>query len=159
MTTEEAQEEQAGSTKATLTEDRFAAPDLALQYMAGFADRARAGVPIKLVLSGSIISGIVCGGEEFFEWAAERHRSAQDTLDPEMTELSEWFAKTFFDAPATEYRERRESLDENSEPDDTKNCYIHLRDAVVVNGPHVTQLGFTRVLLSQVAAWTIGRIS
>lgn len=149
-----------GQPELTKTADWFTTPDFELQAMAACANRTGTGIPIRLVLSGSIISGTICSGEDYFRWVSEQVTSNLDTADEATRQLSEMIAATFFDIPADNYRKQREAQAENVDAtDDLQIAFIHLRDAAGVNGPHVRELGFTRVMLSQVAAWSIGRIS
>ena len=141
--------------KLMTTDDWSAHPDITLQQMSDFANQARAGLPITLFLSGTIISGIVVSAEEFYEWADESQRDkVSGSTDPTLKQLTEKYSQLIFGNPAAEHKERRES---EAETDIELTRHIHLKDArVVIPGIAPAPIGFVRVLLAHVSAWTLG---
>lgn len=141
--------------KLTTTDDWSAHPDVSLQEMSDFANRARTGLPITLFLSGTIISGLVVSAEEFYEWADESQRqTASNSTDATLKEVTETYSQLFFANPAADHRNRRES---GADTDFELARHIHLKDAKVVTpGIAPMPVGFVRVLLAHVSAWTLG---
>ncbi|QTJ67949.1 hypothetical protein HYG77_21755 [Rhodococcus sp. ZPP] len=141
--------------KLMATDDWSAHPDTTLQHMADFANRARTGLPVILFLNGTIISGIVSAAEEFYEWANEsQHQAVANSTNADNKEATERYSNYFFGTPAAEHKERRES-----EADTHYEIarHIHLKDAKVVTpGIAPMPVGFVRVLLAHVGAWTLG---
>jgi hypothetical protein len=58
----------------TYTSDWHGAPDAVLAEMADFADGAKAGVGVTLVIPGGVLSGTIESAQEFFARIAEPFR-------------------------------------------------------------------------------------
>lgn len=145
------------------TADWYGAPDTRLQWMADFADSLDVGIGITLVVPGGTISGAVISGQEFFKRTAEMFRE-QACPDDNPDSIGEQLAKSFFDFAAEQMdqnvKEMSEAFDkgERDEPRWPMVRQIHLQDArFSVPGQNHISLGYTRVLLSQVIAWSCGQ--
>ncbi|MFZ2178240.1 MAG: hypothetical protein WAW17_30295 [Rhodococcus sp. (in: high G+C Gram-positive bacteria)] len=151
----DAETEVADYPKLMVTDDWSAHPDTTLQNLSDVANRARTGLPVVLFLSGTIISGVVAAAEEFYEWANDmEHRAAANSTDPIDKEATEKYSDHFFGVPAAEHKERRQS---GTETHFEIARHIHLKDAKVATpGIEPMPVGFVRVLLAHVSAWTLG---
>ncbi|WP_148222517.1 hypothetical protein [Rhodococcus opacus] len=156
-TTVDAKSAGADYPKLTTTDDWSAHPDVSLQQMSEFANRARAGVGVVLFLSGTIMSGVVSSAEEFYEWANERQREFRPGTSDETMKAAELYSDLFFGKMAADHKGRRES---DVETNYELTRHIHLKEAkVIIPGGTPMPVGFTRVLLAHVSAWTLGNIS
>ncbi|MDJ0010369.1 hypothetical protein, partial [Gordonia alkanivorans] len=143
------------------TTDWFTAPDIHLQGFADFANRARAGFGITLFTAAGTIVGTVIAAEEFFFALAKLQREgAQDIEDEGIRGVAESMARTNFELPAEQLREARENSDDEDDAaivnQEQLTRHIHLQGAVIFQGPTRHDVGFMRVQLSQVVAWTLG---
>lgn len=143
------------------TADWYGAPDTRLQWMSDTADACEAGIGITLVVPGGVLSGTVVSAPEFFKQTAEKFRSG---IGAEKQRIGNQLAESFFDAAAEmaekEIEETNEAFrkGERSEPRWPMVRYIHLKDArMSAPGQNNIKLDYTRVLLSQVAAWSMGQ--
>jgi hypothetical protein len=152
----------------TSTYDWHASPDVALQRMADWAERVKQGISLTLITEGGLISGVVIPPQDFYRGASEEFmKIIADNEGPDHEEFARQFvdihfaeraryidrdlakeeeALKFGDAPATDYVDRL-----------IMTRYIHLKGAYY-HAPNQTSitLGFTRVLLSKVSAWSVG---
>ena len=155
----------------THTSDWHSSPDYHLQWLADHADRWGNGIALTLVVSGGLISGTVESKHAYLRGSAEKIREFDDDGDENIQKAIESFAKDMFDGPAQiaedQQREALEALKDLKDGEDTTPStvertlmyrQIHLSDAWFVPGgaPSIS-LGHTRVLLSQVSAWSVGR--
>jgi hypothetical protein len=136
------------------TSDWYRVPDPALQDIASRAMDEGQGVWVTLVVSGALIGGLVESGREFFTSITQQHHDGQelaDLFDPAASsppELIRWERQR--------ERETFESYDSTA-PSSKLLRYLHLRDAIyAVPGQLAISLGHTRILLSQVSAWSVG---
>ncbi|MCX2756601.1 MULTISPECIES: hypothetical protein [unclassified Gordonia (in: high G+C Gram-positive bacteria)] len=148
-------------TDLQLTADWFAAPDIHLQGFAALANRARAGFGITLFTAAGTIAGTVIAAEDFFFALAELQREGtQDIEDEGLRKVAESMTRTNFEFPAERMREARENDDESDDAaiinQEQLTSFIHLQDAVIFHGPTRHDVGFMRVQLSHVVAWTLG---
>jgi hypothetical protein len=155
----------------THTRDWHSSPDYHLQWLADHADRWGTGIALTLVVSGGLISGTVESRHAYLRGSAETIREFDDEGDENVEKLIELFATDMFEAPAQiaedQQREAVEKLKDLKEGEDTTPStverivmyrHIHLRDAYwIPGGAPAIPLGHTRVLLSQVSAWSVGR--
>ena len=145
------------------TRDWFAAPDHRLQWMADTADSVEVGIGITLVVPGGVISGSIISGQKFFKDTAEAFRVVAS--DDEQEGVREQLAQSFFDFAAEaidkDVNDTRAAFEkgDRDEPRWPAVRQIHLEDArFSVPGQQFNfPLGYTRVLLSQVIAWTCGQ--
>ncbi|RMB70610.1 hypothetical protein AYK61_25475 [Rhodococcus sp. SBT000017] len=142
----------------TNVDDWSTHPDFTLQLMANFANRARAGLGLTLVLSGTVMSGVVVSVEDFYQWGSDRQTEDIDGSDDSQQKVRAMFAEAFFDTQVAEHRRARET-GEITDPQRTR--HIHLKDAKVFTPGqvHGIELGWTRVLLAHVNAWTVGTLN
>lgn len=145
----------------THTRDWFGAPDPRLQWMADMADTTTAGIGITLVIAGGVLSGTVISGPEFFKKSGEQFRSGFDEEDA--NEIGEQLAESFYDIPVDQMKAEIKELSaafekgERSEPRWPLVRHIHLQEArLSIPGQGHMELNYTRVLLSQVIAWSTG---
>ncbi|MED5802857.1 hypothetical protein VX037_17660 [Gordonia sp. Z-3] len=145
------------------TADWFAEPDPSLQSIADFANRARAGFGITLLTAAGAISGSVIAREDFYAGLAHLFRaSAEEVEDKAKREVSLSTADLFFGTPAQQMREERENDDSKDDValinQEQLTRFIHLENAFILQGPTRHNLGFFRVQLSHVSAWTLGTL-
>jgi histone acetyltransferase (RNA polymerase elongator complex component) len=145
----------------THTADWYGSPDTRLRWMADTADTLEVGIGITLVVPGGTISGNVISAQRFFKSTAEQFRAGIEGNDEHG--LGETLAESFFDKAAEQIeedvKEKSEAFDkgERKEPRWPMVRHIHLEDArFSVPGQNHIKLELTRVLLSQVVAWSIG---
>lgn len=152
----------------TDTSDWHSSPDWTLQRMADWAERVGEGISLTLVTNGGLISGLVITPSDFFRrLSAQFLEKVEKTDPPENLEVARQYVKLHFtdqaraldvglakEARAVEYGDKpaSEYLDRVA-----MRKHIHLRDAWyhAPNQPSIG-LGHTRVLLSQVSAWSVG---
>ncbi|WP_145961923.1 MULTISPECIES: hypothetical protein [Rhodococcus] len=158
MTTEDTTTAQAHTGSGTppelmQTADWFTAPDYTLQRITNLVDRAGHDLmTVKLLVPGATITGTVAPADSFYDWVVEQQTKGTAEFDDGVSEETEQVLDFLFGQPAAELRAFREA-DEPSPPELVR--YIHLRDAQVRIGQSLTDVGFIRVLLSQVSSWTI----
>lgn len=145
----------------THTADWYGAPDTRLRWMADTADMFDVGIGVTLVVAGGTISGTVISGEQFFKSTAEEFRAG--IAGGEQEALGERLAESFFDFAAEQVaqdvKETAEAFKngERTEPRWPMVRHIHLQNArLSTPGQNHIKMGFTRVLLSQVIAWSMG---
>ncbi|GLB83486.1 hypothetical protein [Mycobacterium kiyosense] len=147
------------------TADWYGRPDTFLQRMSQYANDIQQGIGITLVVPGGVVSGTVIGAAQFFTELSSRFRDAiaEHGVDAE-TKMADDFADFFFDQPAKAMADEvvadREAFRAGKliEPRYFMHRHLHLKDAAFTGGgsPTSFHLGYTRVLLSQVAAWSVG---
>ncbi|MGV0779410.1 hypothetical protein [Mycolicibacterium sp. XJ775] len=154
----------------TDTSDWHTSPDRRLQALADWADRWGEGIALTLVVSGGLISGTVESHQSFLRGSAEKVREFE-AGDENAQKVIDRFANDVFDASAQKYEKDRDDTieaeadlkeDEDTTPPTAVRMFmhrhIHLSHAWFhVGGAPAIFLGHTRVLLSQVAAWSVGR--
>jgi hypothetical protein len=125
-----------------------------LQDLACLAiDEGRA-ISVTLVVSGGVIGGTVESGREVSARTAEELHGSHG--------LSELFDPAAGPIPALTRWEREREREtfgsyDSTAPSSRLLRYLHLRDATyAVPGQLPISLGHTRVLLSQLSAWTVG---
>jgi hypothetical protein len=136
------------------TSDWYRVPDPALQDIASLVIHEGQDIWITLVVSGGLIGGLVESGREYFTGISQKLHDAQelfDLLDPSASAVPE---------PVRQLRQRdRETFEsyDSTAPSSRVLRYLHLRDArYVTPGQLPISLGHTRILLSQISAWSIG---
>ncbi|MFA4083456.1 hypothetical protein ONA92_17305 [Mycobacteroides salmoniphilum] len=145
--------------------DWYGAPDSQLQRMSQWANQMEEGIGITLVVPGGALSGTVVSAREFYTGVAAALRGTIDEKgDEAQSKLADAFAEFFFDQPAKAAAEQVDKDDQAFkdggliEPIYMMARYIHLKDALhSVPGQSDFPLDYTRVLLSQVVAWSIGQ--
>lgn len=146
--------------------DWFAAPDRTLQRMAYAADSGLGqGVSVTLVVPGGLLSGSVINGAEYFTAVSQRFREGIAELgDTKKDETAGEYADFHFDEAAKHEAKQIEQDSQDfrdgklKEPRYLMVRYLHLSNAYyTVPGQQSMPMGFARVLLSQVAAWSIGQ--
>ena len=158
MTTEDTPTEQTGTKFGSPpdlvhTADWFTAPDSTLQRIVDLTDKAdHAILTVSLVVPGAVITGTIAPEDRFYDWIIERQMQGSEEYDDEVSELTRNVMDLLFGKHASDLKELRES-DEPRHPEMLR--YIHLQDAQVKIGRNITDVGFIRVLLSQVSSWTI----
>jgi hypothetical protein len=146
------------------TADWFALPDISLQRMATWADSMGQGTVVTLVVPGGLISGTVESASDYFTGMSRQFQDSIAELgDEKKNGVAKEFAEFFFDEPAKVYADKVEADTEAFksgkliEPRYLMARQLHLKDAYyTVPGQTSVPLGRTRVLLSQVAAWSVG---
>jgi hypothetical protein len=143
----------------------YGRPDATLQRMSQYANDMQQGIGITLVVPGGVVSGTVIGAAQFFTDMSSRFRDAiaEHGVDAD-TKMADEFAEFFFDGPAKAMADEvvadREAFKAGklTEPRFLMHRHLHLKDAAFTGGgaPTSFHLGYTRVLLSQVAAWSVG---
>ena len=156
----------------THTSDWHQSPDYHLQWLADHADRWGQGISVTLVVSGGIISGAVESKHAFLRGSAQTVREKFDAGgDENIQKVLDQFADGMFDSPAQAAEDRQraalDALKDLKEGEDTTPStvertamyrHIQLSDAWwYPGGAPAIELGHTRVLLSQVSAWSVGR--
>ena len=151
------------------TRDHHGAPDSTLQRMADWTDRTgqELSLSLTLVVSGGLISGVVESAREFFTSISQK--LLQDVAEPEQCEqVAKRLAQLFFDDTAQalgeELKAELDALDRGETPTPVTGLsrtlmgrYLYLKDSQFTAPGHESiPLGHTRVLLSQVAAWSVG---
>lgn len=156
----------------THTDDWHLSPDYHLQWLADHADRWGDGIALTLVVPGGLVSGTVESKHAFLRGSAQAVRDKIDAGGDENTQrIIDNFAEQMFDVPAQMVEEQQrqaiEALKDLKDDEDTTPSTVertlmyrmmHLSDAFWHPGAALPiALGHTRVLLSQVTAWSIGR--
>ena len=157
-------------TDLSTTRHHHGAPDSTLQRMADWADRSgqELSLSLTLVVSGGWISGVVESAREFF--TSISHELLQDVPgEAEQYELvAKRLAQLFFDDTAQtlgdELKAELDALERGETPTPGTGLsrtlmgrYLYLKDAqFTALGHESIPLGHTRVLVSQVAAWSVG---
>lgn len=145
--------------------DWYGAPDSQLQRMSQWANQMEEGIGITLVVPGGALSGTVVSTREFYTGiAADLRTKIDERGDPAESKTADAFAEFFFDQPAKAAAEQvgkdDQAFQDGSliEPVYMMARYIHLKDArYSVPGQSNLALDYTRVLLSQVVAWSLGQ--
>ncbi|MBU8820109.1 hypothetical protein KL864_29945 [Mycolicibacterium goodii] len=146
------------------TYDWFALPDAQLQRMSYWADIQEEGIGITLAVPGGLICGTIVSTREFHTGVSTRLQELIDVKgDEKQSKGAKDYAEFFFDEPAersTEFinADRQAFADGKlSEPRHMMTRYIHLKDSwFSVPGQQSLELGYARILLSQVTGWTVG---
>jgi hypothetical protein len=151
------------------TRDHHGAPDSTLQRMADWADRSGHGLSLSLtlVVSGGLICGVVESAREFFSSISQELLQDVAGQGDQYEEVVKRLAQLFFDDTAQalgdelkaelDALERGETLTPGTGLSRTlMGRYLYLKDAqFTAPGYESIPLGHTRVLLSQVAAWSV----
>lgn len=155
----------------THTSDWHGAPDYQLQWMADHANRWGEGISMTLVVPGGLISGLVVSRHAFLHGCAQTVRDKFDAEGDESGQKTlDRFADDFFDGPAKaeedKQREAIEALKDLKDDEDTTpstvertlmHRYLNLSNAWwYPGGAPAIELGYTRVLLSRISAWSVG---
>lgn len=155
----------------TNTSDWHMSPDYHLQWMADHANRWGEGISLTLVVPGGLISGAVESKHAFLRGCAQTVRDKFDAKGDENAQKSlDQFTDDVFDGPAKaeedKQREAVAALKDLNEGEDTTPStvertlmqrYLNLSNAWwYPGGAPPIELGHTRVLLSRIAAWTVG---
>lgn len=155
----------------THTGDYHTAPDYTLQTLADLANRWGEGVALTLVVAGGLITGTVESRHAFLRGCAAKVRGFDAEGDENVQRGIDRFADDLFEAQAntvektrdeTLEAERERGEDEDTDPPTLERTYmnrhIHLSDTYwITGGAPAIAMGHVRVLLSQVAAWSVGR--
>ena len=99
--------------------------------------------------------------EEFFFALAKLQREGAHSIEDEgIRGVAESMTRTNFELPAERMREARENDDDEDDEaiinQEQLTRHIHLQNAVIFQGPTRHDVGFMRVQLSHVVAWTLG---
>lgn len=156
----------------THTADWHQSPDYHLQWLADHADRWGEGIALTLVVAGGLISGTVESKHSFLRGCAQAVRDKFDAEgDENVRKVLDRFADSMFEGPAQiaedQQRQAIEALKDLGDDEDTTPStfertlmyrQLHLSDAWwYPGGSPPISLGHTRVLLSQVTSWSVGR--
>jgi len=147
------------------TADWFGSPDGQLQRMSQWVNQMEQGIGITLVVAGGAISGTLISAREFYASSSTHFQeSVDENGDEKQSKAAADYAEFFFDEPAKFSAEQVEKNNtafkegKLTEPPYMMVRYLHLKDArYSVPGQSHLPLGYTRVLLSQVAAWSVGQ--
>ena len=155
----------------THTTDWHQSPDYHLQWMADTACRWGDGIALTLVVPGGLITGTIESKHAFLRGCADNIREFDAEGNERVQKAIDQFADDMFDAWAQieedRQREAVEALNnlkdgEDSTPATMERTSMHrhicLMDAYwIPGGSPAIALGHTRVLLSQISAWSVGR--
>jgi hypothetical protein len=144
--------------------DWHRAPDSVLARMAEFADAAKAGTAVTLIIPGGMISGTIESTQQYFEATAAGLRQAvAEQGDEQQDKLADDYASLFFDNAAKVVADQVEqdnaAFDKGEIPAPRWPLarYMHLANAhFTVPGQYAFALGHVRLLMSQVIGWTGG---
>ena len=147
--------------------DWYTSPDVILQKLSSFANAggAASGTGITLAVPGGLLSGYVESQQDYLRSTAEVFREAaiNGGSDGRLPENADLLAASLFEEPAQQIDDLLEAEKRASPEAGAKTArwmsarHIHLWDAYyTVPGAKSAPLGHTRVLLSQVSAWTLG---
>jgi len=148
----------------THTIDWHGAPDRVLARMADFADSAKAGIDVTLIVPGGMISGVIESAQQYFEAIGSRLRQGVAQYeDEEKNKIADDYVHLFFDSTVKlvddQVEQDKVAFDRGEVPPPRWPLarFIHLADAhFSVPGQHAFELGHVRLLLSQVIGWTGG---
>lgn len=156
-------------TDISVTGNYFGAPDYHLQVLATSSNRSDNGFVVTLVVSGGLISGVLTTHRRFLTESAKAIRELGDESgDEKVIQYANETAQDFFDDVAKrlddELNAEFETIKNGGEPNEDPvsralmSRHINLSHALYHQpGATPIQLGHTRVLASQVAAWSVGR--
>jgi hypothetical protein len=155
---------QASLEDLTRTSDWHGAPDSVLARMADFADAARAGTNVTLIIPGGMISGTIESAQDYFSATSSRLRADVAQLgDEHEDKLADDYARLFFDSTAKAVADQVEQDNAAFDKGEIPTArwplarHIHLANAhFSVPGQYAFELGHVRLLLSQVIGWTVG---
>jgi hypothetical protein len=142
--------------KPAIVEEKNADPDGALVDLVELVNRiGTLEMGVTLHVSGTVISGILTSGRNYFETVAKRFREHAT-----QAEIGEAFAEKY-ERIAAFYKEdevNKDDLGRQGDPVFNKTTYIHLRDATVHTTGDSVPLPPTlwRGRLSHVSGWSIG---
>ncbi|HHQ4529688.1 TPA: gas vesicle accessory protein GvpU [Aeromonas hydrophila] len=102
---------------------------------------------ITLTVGGTLISGQLISGKEYFDYLANllrRDEHAEDSVSNTLSREMKWMSENIY-----------------SNPDSNKTVYIHLKDAQHYSGvtPVPTNGGYWRGRLCDVSGFTLGAMS
>jgi hypothetical protein len=140
------------------------APDTVLARMADFADSAKAGIYVTLIIPGGVISGVIESAQGYFRAVSSSLREGvAQHGDERLNKVADDYAGLFFYNVGQPFDDQVETdkfvVDEGDIPTSRRPLarYIHLADAyITVPGQYAFELGHVRLLLSQVIGWTVG---
>ena len=101
---------------------------------------------LTVVTSGGTLSGEAISRAV---WQEHLHSKFAGTIRDAMAEEEKFLAKE---------REMVRKARAELEVPDPPRRYIHMRKAVLINGGRSVDLGFTRVYVKDIIAWTLGRL-
>lgn len=133
--------------------------DSMLEFLVKLASTAGLSTPVTLTVGGTLVSGRIAGGEEYFKEVAKRVRAGQGQA--ETLEVTAGIYDAYAEKYAEWYPLRSEGADsdEEDESDETPISFIHLLDAhIFAQGAAPIELGQWRGLLSSIDGWTVGNM-
>lgn len=144
--------------------DWYSRPDGVLQSLADFANSAKLGMDVTLVVAGGMISGTIESAQDYFSTVSSVFRgSVALNRYEQANKLAANYAELFFDSAAKQVDDevaKDQSVFDKGEiapPRWPMARYIHLAEGYFTVPGQCFALGHVRLLLSQVIAWTSSR--
>lgn len=136
--------------------ERFNRNDHELEILVQIANRAGMGLSLIVAVDGQLYSGLMIGGRQFFELAAERLTGL--TTSGEGADVGEILAGRYREVAVDRYPLPTLDTDTDDSSAQPAPGYLHMKNVLVV-GASLPRLPIWRIRLEDVSAWAVGEFS